>query len=382
MINTLDLKNYRGFKQYQLSGLSRVNLLVGKNNSGKSSILEAVHLLAATGDPRVLSRIAWQRGEVVAITPTEDAAATDLFPNILHAFFGHDLSEDATLSIASNNAKLSYKLVPIADADEPQQALIFEDAAKVRRQYRAEVSNIRLTYALRIEGTNVPGSSVVFPVTDEGALLVDASRNLNRAATSRWRRDEGDAVLFITPESLTNNAMSELWDKAITERRETDVIAALRILEPTLKNLFFLSGERAYRYGGRGGVLVDFEAAPKRLPLGSYGEGMRRLLALALSLARPKGGVLLIDEMDTGLHYSIMGDIWVMILKAAIQNDVQVFATTHSLDCVRGLGWLCEHHPDLGEQVSLQKIDRNLDEAVGLDASKLKLAVELEQEMR
>ena len=382
MITTLDLNNYRGFKQYQLSGLNRVNLLVGKNNSGKSSILEAVHLLAATGDPRVLSRIAWQRGEVVSIAPTDDSVNTDLFANVFHAFLGHGISENANLSITSNEATLFYKLISIADADEPQQALFFEDAAKVRRQYRAEVSNIRLTYALRIEGTNVPGSSVAFPVTEEGALLIDASRNLNRIASTRWRREEGDMVLFITPDSLTNAAMSELWDKAISERRENDVIAALKILEPTLKNIFFLSGERAYRYGGRGGVLVDFEDAPKRLPLGSYGEGMRRLLALALSLVRPKGGVLLIDEIDTGLHYSIMGDIWVMILKAAIQNDVQVFATTHSLDCVRGLGWLCEHYPDLGGQASLQKIDRNLDEAVGLDASKLKLAVELEQEMR
>ena len=63
-----------------------------------------------------------------------------------------------------------------------------------------------------------------------------------------------------------------------------------------------------------------------------------------------------------------MGDMWRLIVKAALQNGVQVFATTHSFDCVQGLAWLCKHHPDLGSHVSLQKIERDLNEAVTLDA--------------
>ena len=109
---------------------------------------------------------------------------------------------------------------------------------------------------------------------------------------------------------------------------------------------------------------------------------MRRLLALALSLVRTKGGILLIDEIDTGLHYSIMGDLWLFIIQAAQRYGVQVFATTHSWDCVRGLAWLCDNYPDLGAEVSLQKIEPRLAESVAHDAEQILIAADLGIEVR
>ena len=127
----------------------------------------------------------------------------------------------------------------------------------------------------------------------------------------------------------------------------------------------------------RNQVLAGFENPKRsRVPLGNFGKGMRRLLALALALNMPKGGIVLIDEIDTGLHYSIMGDMWLLVVNAAIQNDVQVFATTHSLDCLRGLAWLCEHHPELAGKVSVQKIEPSLNEAVAFDAEDIQVAAE------
>ena len=120
----------------------------------------------------------------------------------------------------------------------------------------------------------------------------------------------------------------------------------------------------------------------RRLPLGSQGEGMRRMLALALSLARAQNGVLLIDEIDTGLHYSIMGDMWLLVAETARRYNIQVFATTHSFDCVRGLDWLCLHHPELGKDVSLQKIVPELASAVAFDAEQIRIAVEQDIEVR
>ena len=61
MISSLQLQDYRGFKDFTLSNLGRINLLVGMNNCGKTAVLEAVNLLASAGDPRVLTRIARQR---------------------------------------------------------------------------------------------------------------------------------------------------------------------------------------------------------------------------------------------------------------------------------------------------------------------------------
>jgi hypothetical protein len=176
--------------------------------------------------------------------------------------------------------------------------------------------------------------------------------------------------------------MKSMWDKVNIEGRQTEIITAMQILEPSLKDLFFLTSDKSARDGSQSGILAAFEGHPKRVPLGSYGEGMRRLLALALALACAHGDVLLVDEIDTGLHYSVMGDLWRMVVESARRNDVQVFATTHSLDCVRGLAWLCEYHPDLGEDVSLQTIDPDLEESVASDARGIRIAVEQDIEVR
>ena len=77
-----------------------------------------------------------------------------------------------------------------------------------------------------------------------------------------------------------------------------------------------------------------------------------------------------------------MGDMWLLVAEAAKRYNIQVFLTTHSFDCVRGLDRLCRHHPELGKDVSLQKIENDLDEAVSLNAEQIKIAVEQDLEVR
>ena len=61
---------------------------------------------------------------------------------------------------------------------------------------------------------------------------------------------------------------------------------------------------------------------------------MNRMLGLILALVNAKDGMLLIDEVDTGLHYSVLPDLWKLIFEVAHRLNVQVFATTHSKDCL------------------------------------------------
>jgi hypothetical protein len=162
-----------------------------------------------------------------------------------------------------------------------------------------------------------------------------------------------------------------MWDTVVLNGRENEVIDALRLLEPRLSDIVFLSGAASFRYGSSAGVLVGLEGSRRRVPLGSLGDGMSRLLVLCVSLIQSAGGVLLVDEIGTGLHHLAMGNIWRLILTAAGQYDVQVFATTHSFDCISGLAWVCASHPELGAHVALQKIEPRLEEAVAFDAKSI-----------
>jgi AAA15 family ATPase/GTPase len=64
------------------------------------------------------------------------------------------------------------------------------------------------------------------------------------------------------------------------------------------------------------------------------GEGINRLFGIALALVNAKGGILLVDEIESGLHFSVQVDLWRLIFKVANRLNVQVFATTHSQDAV------------------------------------------------
>ena len=112
--------------------------------------------------------------------------------------------------------------------------------------------------------------------------------------------------------------MRDMWDTVLTEGRESEVINAIRLLESDVESIHFLSG--ATFRSTSGGVLVGFRGGGRRLPLGSFGDGMRRLLALSLSLVRTRNGVLLIDEIDTGLHFSVMEEMWKLVVTTALES--------------------------------------------------------------
>ena len=156
--------------------------------------------------------------------------------------------------------------------------------------------------------------------------------------------------------------MREVWDKVLTEGRESEAKEAMALLEEDLESIHFLTSDNSRARSGRAGVLLGFRGAGRRVPLGSYGDGMRRLLALSLALIQAANGVLLIDEIEYGLHWTVMEDMWRLVIDTARKSSVQVFATTHSQDCIRGLASLVESRADLAGEVSMQKIERSLAE--------------------
>ena len=109
---------------------------------------------------------------------------------------------------------------------------------------------------------------------------------------------------------------------------------------------------------------------------------MSRLLAMRLSFVGVADGFLLIDEIDTGLHWTIMEEMWQFVVEVARKSNVQIIATTHSLDCIKGLGSLIQSRPDFEEEVSIQKIHSSLKQAVCLRGDQIKVAVEQNIEVR
>jgi hypothetical protein len=226
--------------------------------------------------------------------------------------------------------------------------------------------------ALHIKGNPAPAATII-PLSRNGGLTSD-SLELPR----RLRRDPDDDLpsQFITAESYSGTELVSLWESVALTSNEDRVLDALRLLEPTIEKIASISVAPAYYDGGnqRGGFRVKFKNVERPVPIGSLGDGVWRLLVMAIAIARCKDGLLLIDEIDTGLHYSVMADMWNLIYGAARELNVQVFATTHSNDCIRSLAEVCCSEEEAGANVTLQRLERGRKKSVAYTPKEIEVA--------
>ena len=107
-----------------------------------------------------------------------------------------------------------------------------------------------------------------------------------------------------------------------------------------------------------------------------------RTFAVALSLAKSSGGFLLIDEAENGIHHTIQPKFWKMVLQTAQRNNVQVLATTHSWDCVKGFAQAANELEDVeGILVRLERVPVGL-RVFTYDESRLAAAAKYDIEVR
>lgn len=372
LFTNIGLQNYRGFRALSVPHLTRVNLLVGTNNSGKTSFLEAIEILAASPNPMAISRSSSRRGEYI-FQQGDERAPPEI--DVSHLFHGHTFAEGSSFALfADRDTRVSIECKVIATAlpERPaQQALPLPETLEAS-----------------------PSEELALQFTFDGRqeiLLLTPSGGLPRG-TPTYRRVVGQPspeqatpptpVTFLTTESLDAFRLAKLWDTIVLTQDEEKVISALRIIEPSVERIAFLTGDTP-RYASLGAIVIKLAGLPERVPLGSMGDGIRRLLALTMALARSERGYFLIDEIDTGLHYSVMPEMWRLVISMARTLDIQVFATTHSLDCVRSLAWLVAEEPDLcSDLVSLHRLSRGGDATVRYSAQELMIAANQHIEVR
>ena len=334
-----------------MEGLAPVNLLVGKNNSGKSAVLEGIQLLASGGDPAVLSDVAERRGEIIV---AEAGSPYDATIDVAHFFCGHSISPGSAFSIAGDGGESSVK-VKVANGKRESRA-------------RAERRRGARDYHLEIESRSPERNEFrQFQISRDGVVDFDGLRGLRRSGFRRppFAGPPLSSIPFMGPESLSAVDMAPLWNELILQGKEVDVLKAMQILERDLTSIHFLTGVSKIGYiPAQVGIVVGIKGQTARLPLGSMGDGMRRIMALALALALAQDRALLVDEIDTGLHCSVMPEMWKLVISEAQSSGIQVFATTHSWDCIEALGQVCEEDPAFARAVAVHKLDREIPHSI------------------
>lgn len=369
MIRSLHLTSFRSHADLQIHQLGRVNLLVGTNNSGKTSILEAIELLLAHGDPRNIWTALSRRGE--RFWEDEDRRIAPEI-DICRLFHGYCLDLGSSFKLQARCDDQDQQLTSqMVEAEFPQ-----EDLPLIEQESLLGSSALKLTWqsGIREEDTTLP-------ITDRGGLSYDSVRR------KILRKDDPrDPVVFITTSSLGAEEVASLLSRVILNPEEGLLLRALQIIDPTIERLAPVSSVRSSNFANqlpsKGGVVIKCAGVDKRLPIGTMGDGIWRLLALALALIRASGGVLLVDEIDTGLHYTVMEKMWQLVNETAHKLDVQVFATTHSSDCWKALASISRANVAEKSDVTIQRIEDQSGVAVHFSEQEIVLAAEGDIEIR
>jgi len=285
ILDSLEIHNFRAFEHLLIEKLGRVNLIVGKNNVGKTCVLEALQFRASNRSGLVVKEILAARNELAFI------------------------EKDSQFSPSYAARYLVYR--------------------------RENNENLK-TDDIIVKG---------FP-NQEGS-----SKRIH--------------YIFVSDKSINDKKkVSELWNNVYMTDFEDDIISILRIIEPQIKSIGFVDD---LREKGNRVPMVRLMTSKIPTPLSSLGEGMNRLLGIALALVNSKDGFLLIDEIDNGIHYSAQSDLWRLIFEGAKRMNVQVFATTHSWDCIEAFQQAAtESGTDDGMLISLRQKKKTPGHVVGI----------------
>ncbi|AQG81138.1 AAA family ATPase [Spirosoma montaniterrae] len=377
MLRSLEIRNYRNLRHLTIEKLGRVNLLVGKNNTGKTSVLEAVAIFASDRDEMTtIKSLLQRRGEYQSINLSRSSSVLEsnllsissLYTDYLPTFFspqskgiysGIYIGEIAQEeNYQQRNLQIDFnKAYKTLNSDSTGREIIEyikaeseEDLEK--REFRFEVRLFRNNFRQAIYALN---SQIFF----EGLMPE--------------RINEPLQFQYVDAKNQTQQSIESLYSR-IALTKEDEVLNALKIIEPRIED---------FRVVEDGKPIVRLNLGQKR-SLSSMGDGVGRVFSVVLSMVTCDGTYLLIDEFENGLHYSVQEKLWEIIFDLAERLNIQVFATTHSSDTIRSFTAMLakQKNPnEAGKAIRLQ-LHNDMIRAVDYSPEELETAVEYNIEVR
>ena len=360
MYQSFEAKNFRCFRDVTIKDLARVNLIAGLNNVGKTSLLEALFFHCGAYNPGLIKNLWGWRGIPKIVTQLNEWAEGPW------ASVFRDLDTSKEVKLAGRFSGKDKRTLQLRVIREPSElAKISASLFSPQRNAQQEAPPFSISHVLELEYHDKRREGkVLWILGPQGPFPFPEPTPAPSQA------------VFISARTRVpiNEDVQRFSDMKVAGQLDT-LEAALRIIEPDLQELSLLSS------GGL--VLIHAQVggtAP--MPLLFLGEGMVRITSLILAIGAARGGVVLVDEIENGLHHSVLVNLWRAIAEAARKFDVQVFATTHSWECISAAhnAFSASKTDDL----ALHRLDRAGEEtrAVAYDRETLEAAIQEGFEVR
>ncbi len=306
MIESFEVTNFRGFERLELHGLRRINVIVGANSSGKTAFLESI-FLAGGGSPEIALRLQAQRGLGQPFQITLDRPSYESLWR--HLFYGFDQKKVISAQLVGSVA--NTRSVTVAYSEQDSFTLPFGKAVGLDSPFivpitfewkdsRGEV--YRAQPKITEQGLNIAGAGETMPI-----------------------------FLFSSAMSLNAAEVASRFSELDTQGKSGSVVAGLREIFP------YLEGISIQVISGVPTLHATLSYSELKIPLGLLSGGINKLMGILLAVAGRPQSVALIDEIENGFYYELLPSIWSALLNFCKQHNTQIFASTHSEDCLRAL---------------------------------------------
>ncbi len=317
--NSLNIKQFRGLKNYEFTNFSNVNVFVGENNAGKTSVLESIQLLSNPGSGRLIRRVALQR-ERYRVFGIRSYYPTDyvkwLFPNngsVEPILINYEIKEKKDfLKLDLNENKLYYS----------------EDYLSEEEIYFGEEEETEIELNIHVKTSKF----------DEDVIIQNRymfnQENINKDQKINFKVNYISAVEHkVAP--VSSVAIGEL----ILNNEKDEFIKMIRLFNCDIETIEIvprnirLSGEKN-RSRVENAIFIRSKKDNNLKPIFVFGDGLQKVMIIASKIINSRNGLILIDEAETGIHTKMLPVYFNWLVKLAHENNVQLFITTHSLEAV------------------------------------------------
>ncbi|RJS68444.1 DUF2813 domain-containing protein [ANME-2 cluster archaeon] len=358
MYKKLTINGFRGIKHLEVDDFRQVNLFVGKNNCGKTTILESLFLLTGPTNPQL--------------------------PLKINGFRDFDIIDENAWRVFFNRLDINSDIKLSGELDKPR-----EKRNLIIRPNMKSVTLSRTTIGkelIDIKGSYTGAIPVVDGLILEYSFVKSRDKKSKRPITTKIiatgtgiefkmpkEHQETLRGVFINAKTISGDIGARFNDIQI--RKQTDrIVKVLRQIEPSLVGLSL----------GADGIVYCDIGLDRLLPLNVMGDGMFRLVSIILAILDAQDGIVLIDEIENGLHHLSQEILWDAIFESAKEFNVQIFTATHSIECIKAFASSYSRIVQNNDDIRLYRIEGKDDNfrAVSYDHSVLEASLDREWEVR
>lgn len=326
----IKIKNFRGIDHLEIDDFSRVNVFLGQNSSGKSSILEAVFLLSGMSNPDLPLSLNKARTRNYRIAYLQDTR---------YQFYNLDLNNTPDFSADQFDGISRHLQMKLSFTESDEMMVQSIDMPLIISEIERTPNTIEMLFDI----TSSSGTK-----SFRSSLFVNQSDVPSRQEPSKEYVEKNMAVLFSSDllSSNLNNDLSELFKR----KQKDSLLNILTKFDNRINAIEILNND----------VYIGYSDVEELLPISMSGDGLRRFLNIVAGSANPQNTIVLIDEIDNGLHYSAYKKLWEAIFALAVGTNKQIFVTTHSKETIQKLNLMLTEHQEYQQEMRLYTIAKTL----------------------